>query len=274
MKVKALTPSIGAEISEIDISKTLSSDEILEIKNAFLKHLVIFFRNQKLTPQSLVRFASSFGRVGRYPFVKGMDACPEVVEVKKNKNEKINFGGLWHTDTSYLLKPPTSSVLYAETIPPIGGDTLFSNMYMAYDGLSESYKKMLGKLKAVNSSEKPDAAVTRTHRIADKPNDAKHITTTASHPIVRKHPLTGKKALFCSNAHTVNIEGMTIEESNTILKFLYKEQQREEYTCRFRWEKGSVAFWDNRASQHNALNDYHGYERVMYRVTHEGETPE
>jgi len=273
MTVTPLTPAIGAEIGNIDITTTLPDSTIADIRDAFLKYLVVFFRDQSLTPANLVEFAHRFGDIGYYPFVKGMDEYPEVVEVTKKPGEVINFGGLWHTDTSYLEIPPMGSVLYAQEVPTVGGDTLFANMYLAYDMLSNGMKTLLEGLSGVNSSEKPDAAVTRVHRIADRPNDAQDIVTTATHPIVRTHPETGRKALYCSNAHTTNIDGMSVEESQPLLQYLYAIQQREELQCRFHWEPGSVALWDNRCAQHNALNDYHGHHRTMYRVTLKGERP-
>ena len=274
IQVQRLTPAIGAVISGVNIADELSERTLAEIRDAFLQHLVVFFRGQSLTPEQLVAFPRKFGEIGYYPFVEGMAEHPEVVEVSKKEDETINFGGLWHTDTSYLQTPPLGSVLYASEVPEFGGDTLFANMYLAYESLSEGMKALLSGLRGVNSAEKPDAAVTRVNRIAEKPKDAADVVTTASHPLVRTHPETGRKALYCSNAHTLTIEGMRVEESRPILEYLYKVQQREEFTCRFHWQAGSVALWDNRAAQHNALNDYHGFRRVMYRVTLKGAVPE
>ena len=271
--VDPLTPAIGALISGVDISTEITREIVEEIESAFHNHLVLFFEDQKLTPSQLVDFAKRFGNIGYYPFVQGMQEQPEVVEVVKNEDEKINFGGLWHTDTSYLPKPPASSMLYALEVPTFGGDTLFANMYLAYESLSEEFKQLISNLSAVNSAEKPDAAVTRVHRIAEKPRDSEDIITTATHPIVRTHPKTGRKALYCSAAHSLHLEGMSIEESSCILDYLYTVQQKEEFSCRYKWKKGSLAFWDNRCAQHNALNDYHGFRRVMHRVTHEGDVP-
>ena len=271
--VKPLTPAIGAEISGIDLATEISNECFAEIREAWHKHLVIFFRDQELAPNSLVRVAKRFGEIGLYPFVQGMDDHPEVVEVSKKPDEKINFGGLWHTDTSYLERPPLGSLLYAQEVPAVGGDTLFANMYLAYDALSDGMKRLLAGLRAVNSAEKPDAAVTRVNRIAERPVDASDIVTTVAHPIVRTHPETGRKALYCSDAHSTMIEGLTSEESRPLLQYLYGVQQREEFQCRFHWQTGSVAIWDNRCAQHNALNDYHGYNRTMYRVTLEGDSP-
>ena len=271
--VKPLTPAIGGIVAGVDIAINLSDAVVREIRQALLEHLVIFFRDQSLTPDRLVVFARRFGEIGYYPFVDGMTDYPEVVEVIKKENETINFGGLWHTDTSYLETPPLGSILYAKEVPAVGGDTLFANMYLAYDALSDGMKSLLVGLRGVNSAEKPDAAVTRVDRIAEKPKDAEGIVTTSSHPLVRTHPETRRKALYCSNAHTVTIDGMTPEESRPILECLYAVQQREEFQCRFHWERGSVAFWDNRCAQHNAMNDYHGRRRVMYRVTLKGDKP-
>ena len=273
INVERLTPAIGGIVEGVDISTDLSDVVIGEIRQALLEHLVIFFRNQSLAPDRLVAFARRFGEIGYYPFVDGMADYPEVVEVIKKENETINFGGLWHTDTSYLETPPLGSILYAKEVPTIGGDTLFANMYLAYHVLSDGMKSMLEGLRGVNSAEKPDAAMTRVDRIAEKPKDSEGIVTTSSHPLVRTHPETGRKALYCSNAHTVTIEGMTLEESRALLESVYAIQQREQFRCRFHWERGSVAFWDNRCAQHNALNDYHGHRRVMHRVTLKGDKP-
>jgi len=271
--IEPVTPAIGATVRGVDIASPLSEDVLEEIRHAYHERLVLFFRDQKLTPERLVAFARCFGEIGYYPFVEGMAGHPEVVEVVKKEDETINFGGLWHTDTSYLERPPLGSVLHALEVPRVGGDTLFANMYLAYESLTPGFRQLLEGLRGVNSAEKQDAAVTRTHRMADKPRDAQDIVTTAAHPIVRTHPVTGRKALYCSNAHTTHIEGMSAAESAPILQYLYRVQQREEFGCRFHWEPGSVAFWDNRCAQHNALNDYHGHRRVMHRVTLEGEVP-
>ncbi|MGR9092827.1 MAG: TauD/TfdA dioxygenase family protein, partial [Gammaproteobacteria bacterium] len=197
IKVKRLTPAIGAEISGVRLDAELSDETIAKIRAALLEHLVIFFRDQSLDPASLVKFSRRFGKIGYYPFVAGMDGHPEVVEVAKKPDETINFGGLWHTDTSYLEEPPLGSILYAKEVPPVGGDTLFANMYLAYESLSDGMKALLSGLRAINSSEKPDAAVTRVHRIADRPKDTAEIVTTSAHPIVRTHPETGRRALYC-----------------------------------------------------------------------------
>lgn len=270
---KPLTPALGAEIEGVNIADRLSDDVIDEIHRAFLEHQVIFLRNQALDPESLLAFGRRFGELDRYPFVAGLDDYPEVVEVVKKEHETINFGGLWHSDTSYLEIPPKASMLYGRTIPPVGGDTLFASMYLAYESLSEGLQKALEGLAVLNSSRRRSAAITRTHRAAERPAAAEDTIAEAIHPLVRTHPDTGRRALYCSDAHTMHIEGMTEEESAPLLQHLYRVQQRPEFCCRFRWRPGSLAFWDNRCTQHNALNDYHGYRREMYRITLAGERP-
>ncbi len=269
-----VSPAIGAELLGIDLSQDLSDEAIDEIRQALLDHLVIFFRNQSVTPSQQIAFSQRFGELSFYPFVSGLPDYPEIVEVRKEPDETTNFGGLWHTDTSYLPIPPLGSLLYALEVPPSGGDTLFANMYMAYDALSDTMKDLLVGLHGVNSAERGSAASTRVDRIRDNPKKANEIVTTATHPLVRTHPETGRKALYCSDAHTMHIEGMTLEESQPILRYLYRQQQRPEFSCRFQWTPGALAFWDNRAAQHNALNDYHGHRRVMHRVTLTGDVPE
>lgn len=271
--VEPLSPAIGAEIGEIDLSTALSAGQISELKSLWHQHLVLVFRNQSLSPEQLVQVAKCFGKIGRYPFVAGMDGFSEIVEVVKKEDERINFGGLWHTDTAYLDCPPMASLLYAVEVPPTGGDTLFANMYAAYSSLSKGLQGFLENLKGVNSAAKADAAVTRTHRMAEKPGAKTTFVAKAAHPIVRTHPETGRKALYCSDAHVTHIEGMTPEESAPLLRHLYQVQQRPEFSCRVRWQAGTLALWDNRCTQHNALNDYHGHRRVMRRITLEGEKP-
>ncbi len=272
LSISRLGDALGAEIGGVDLATELDDATVAGIRQALLDNGVIFFRDQNLDPASLLALARRFGTPAPYPFVAGTD-YPEVVEVRKEPHEKLNFGGLWHTDTSYMEKPPLGSVLYAVEVPPQGGDTLFSCMYRAYDALPEDLKKKLEGKIAINSSRKAAAAVTRTARIDDNPGEKKDEVFQSRHPIIRTHPETGKNALYCSDAHTVAIEGLDDTESTEILSRLYAEQQRESFVYRFQWRQGSVAFWDNRCTQHNAMNDYHGHRRVMLRVTIEGDVP-
>lgn len=266
---------IGAEIGGVDLSDDLADDAVAEIRQAWLDHLVVFFRDQHLTLDQFSAFARRIGIPGRYPFVPGLPDHPEVIEVKKLPHETVNFGGIWHTDTAYLERPPMASMLLAREVPTAGGDTEFANMYAAYDALSDGLKEFLRGLRAVNSSAMADVSKTREDRIADA-NEAGHISAEsyeAVHPVVRTHPETGRLALYVNVAHTARFEDMTAEESQPLLRFLFAHQSRSEFTCRFRWQPGSLALWDNRCAMHNPINDYHGQLRLMHRITFEGDEP-
>jgi len=271
--IHPISGALGAEISGIDVSRDVDDQTLGLLRRAWLEHLVLFFRDQRLTPAQFLAFARRFGEIIEYPFVKGLEEHPEIIPVVKLAHERINFGGVWHSDTAYLDVPPMASMLLAHEVPPAGGDTLFANMYLAYDALSEGMKRLLADLSAVNSSSKADASRTREDRIAERGRADARTVYEAAHPVVRVHPETGRKALYVNVAHTVRFDGMTEEESAPILAFLYRHQIRPEFTCRFRWQPGSLAFWDNRCAQHNAVNDYAGHRRVMHRVTLAGDVP-
>ena len=273
IRVQPLSPALGAEISGVDLGEPLIDDTIAEIRRAFLEHLVIFFHDQSLTPEQYLRFARTMGKPSEYPFVKGLDEYPEITEVIKKEDERVNFGGIWHSDTTYLERPPMGTMLYARVIPTQGGDTLFANMVMAYETLSAGMQRLLTGLNAVNSAEKGDAAATRVDRLRERPREAGETVTVAEHPIVRTHPETGRKALYVNPGHTVGIAGLSEAESAPILDYLYRHQTQPEFTCRFRWRRDSLAFWDNRAAQHYPLNDYHGQRRAMQRITLAGDRP-
>lgn len=271
IEVKRLAGTIGAEISGIDTSADLDQTVIDEITEALNEHHVIFFRDQNLEPKRQAAFAARFGPLIPYPMVKGLDGSDEVVPVVKNADERANFGGIWHADTTYLQKPPMGAMLYAVELPPYGGDTLFANMHMAYETLSPSLQGYLETLTLMQNSAK--AEVTRTREDRVKEDGAVPKALVAEHPAVITHPRTGRKALYVNSGHTERFKELTLEESEPLLKFLYAHQTRPEFTCRFNWTPGSMAFWDNYASQHNPINDYHGFRRVMHRVTIAGEKP-
>jgi taurine dioxygenase len=271
METRKLAGALGAELLGIDLCKDLSSSEISEIRKALLEHLVIFFRDQTLTPEQFMAFAKRMGKPVEYPFVKGIAGFPEIIEVKKLEHETHNFGGIWHTDTAYLQEPPMGSMLLAREVPPYGGDTEFANQYLAYESLSEGMKKLLSGLVAVNESAKADVTRTREDRIKESGAEVK--AYVAEHPVVRTHPETKRKALYVNVGHTTRFKGMTEDESRPILEYLYRHQVKPEFTCRFSWRPGSMAFWDNRCTQHNPINDYHGYRRVMHRITLAGDKP-
>jgi taurine dioxygenase len=274
IEVRPIAGAIGAEVHGVDLSKPLGGQTVAEIRRAFLENLVVFFVRQDLTLEQYMAFARTLGTPVEYPFVKGLPGFPHVIEVKKLEHEKTNFGGIWHSDTSYLDSPPMGSMLLAREVPPYGGDTLFANQYLAYESLSEGMKRLLDGLTGVNTSAKADVSRTREDRIkSDGRGEAKK-DYAAGHPVVRTHPETGRKALYVNVAHTARFDGMTEEESAPILGHLFQHQVRPEFTCRFSWQPGSIAFWDNRCAQHNPVNDYHGFRRVMHRITLAGGRPE
>jgi taurine dioxygenase len=267
MEVRRIAGALGAEITGVDLSRP-SSDELSSIRRVFLEHQVIFFRDQTLDPAQFMAFARSMGNPIEYPFVKGIEGFPEVIEVKKLEHERHNFGGIWHSDTAYLQEPPMGSMLLARELPPYGGDTEFASQYAAYEALSDGMKRLLDGLFAINSSSKADVTRTREDRVREY---AQHYE--AEHPVVRTHPETGRKALYVNFGHTARFRGMTEAESAPLLEFLFRHQVKLEFTCRFQWRVGSLAFWDNRCTQHNPVNDYHGHRRVMHRITLAGDKP-
>jgi taurine dioxygenase len=271
--IRRIAGALGGEIIGVDLSQDLGEDTIAAIRRAWLDHLVIFFRGQDLAAEQFLAIARRFGEVVEYPFIKGIDGFPEITPVIKLEHEKVNFGGLWHTDTAYLERPPMGTMLLAREVPPFGGDTLFANMYLAYETLSQGLQRLLDGLVAVNSSAKADVTKTREDRVRDGARTDAKREYVVEHPVVRTHPETGRKALYVNGGHTVRFKDMTEAESAPLLQYLFAHQQRPEFTCRFRWEVGSIAFWDNRCTQHNPVNDYHGHRRVMHRVTLAGDKP-
>ena len=271
--VHRISGAIGAEISGVDLARELPDETIAGIRRAWLEHVVIFFRDQRLTPAQFIGFGQRFGQPVEYPFLKGLDGFPEITPVVKLEHETVNFGGIWHSDTTYLERPPTGTMLLAREVPPAGGDTLFANQYLAYETLSAGMRSLLDGLTAVNSSAKADVTRTREDRMkTDARGDAQR-EYVVEHPVVRTHPETGRRALYVNVAHTVRFGDMTEAESAPLLEFLYRHQTRSEFTCRFAWRVGSIAFWDHRAAQHYPVNDYHGHRRVMHRITLAGDRP-
>ncbi|HEX6113235.1 MAG TPA: TauD/TfdA family dioxygenase [Geminicoccaceae bacterium] len=273
LDVRPLASALGAEVFGVDLADPLDDDMLETLRAALLEHVVIFFRDQDLTPRQLLALAERFGEVGEYPFVKGLPDCPLVLPVIKEPHERSNFGGIWHSDTAYLERPALGTLLYALETPPVGGDTMFANMYLAFEALSEGMQRLLAGLRAVNVAGKP--AVLRTREgMRGRSGTAEDVeATSAIHPVVRTHPETGRRSLYVNLAHTLRFEHLTEEESAPLLDYLFAHQIRPEFTCRFRWQPGSLAFWDNRASIHYPLNDYHGHRRVMHRVTLLGDRP-
>ncbi len=275
IEVRPVTSSLGAEVHGVDLAQPMPDKQYAEIEAAFAEHLVLFFRDQRLEPQDQVAFGARFGPIGIYPFAEPLDGHPEVVPIVKEADQTTNFGGTWHSDTTYLETPPAATLLYAKEIPPYGGDTLFANMYLAYEKLSVGMRRLLDGLVGISSADKDSDFLRGDHLGSGSMTgtDADQSKFMAEHPVVRTHPVTGRKALFVNSAHTIGFKGMTAEESAPLLRFLLDWLAREEFTCRFRWQVDSLAIWDNRCSQHLPLNDYHGFRRVMHRVTIKGERP-
>jgi taurine dioxygenase len=272
-EIKPIAGAIGAELHGVDLDTDLPATTIAAIRQALLDHLVIFFRDQQLPPDRFLAFARRFGPPVEYPFLKGIEGFPEIITVAKLEHETINFGGVWHSDTTYLQEPPMATLLIAREVPETGGDTLFANQYLAYETLSDGMKRLLADLKGISSSLKADASKTREDRIkSDGSAEARKILI-AEHPAIRTHNETGRKALFVNRAHTIGFAGMTEEESAPLLEFLFRHQIRPEFTGRFHWDPGSLAIWDNRCAQHYAINDYAGHRRIMHRITLAGDRP-
>ena len=272
IKVLPLAGAIGAEITGVDLATDTIDETVAEIRRAWLEHLVVFFRDQFLGPDEFLAFARRLGNPVEYPFVKGIDGYPEIIAVTKLPHETVNFGGIWHSDTVYLERPPMATMLIARQVPPYGGDTMFSNMYAAYEALSPGMQRLLEPLRAVNSSAMADVSKTREDRLRDSGSGTER-EYLSEHPVVRTHPETGRKALYVNIAHTQRFVDMTEAESRPLLHFLFEHSIRPEFTCRFQWRAGAVALWDNRCAMHNPINDYHGHTRTMHRITLEGDVP-
>jgi alpha-ketoglutarate-dependent taurine dioxygenase len=275
--VNRIAGALGAEISGVDLSEPLGDNVIGEIRQALVENCVIFFRDQHLTPQQHLEFGRRFGPLQVHDFVDGIDDNQEIIEVRKEEYEMRNFGGGWHSDVSYLEYPALGSVLYAHEVPAAGGDTMFANQYLAYETLSDGMKEMLGGMRAIHSARRSYGLTAPRRADEGKTSMGIHFTEDAhqetDHPVVRTHLESGKKCLYVHGGFTVRFQGMTEEESAPLLHYLYQHAVRPEFTCRFRWEKNSIAFWDNRCVQHNAINDYNGQRRIMHRVTIGGERP-
>lgn len=272
--VRPVTAAVGAEISGIDLAEPLDDRARGEIRGALLEHGVIFFRDQKLTPAQHLALGQQFGTVEVDP-TGGLghpDGYPLITEVRKEPEQTVNTGGNWHSDHSFDEIPHLGSILLARELPETGGDTLFAGMHAAYNALSDGLKKTLESLKAIHSKTHAFDNATRTpdRKVSDEERAEvrkKFATREAVHPVVLRHPESGKKVLYVNQNYTVRFEGWTVEESKPLLEYLYRHASRPEFTCRFHWQVDSIAFWDNRAVWHLAVNDYDGYRRLMHRVT-------
>jgi taurine dioxygenase len=271
IRIRPLGGAVGAEIEGLDLSSPLGADALATVRSALFESGVIFFRDQRLTPEQHIAFAEQFAPININRFFAHAPGYPAIAEVRKEPEQKTNIGGGWHTDHSYDQVPALGSVLYAREVPPTGGDTLFASMYAAYDALSDGLKATLEGLRACHSSRHVFGPSNYTKDREGRFRNPELATQDATHPVVIRHPGSGRKALYVNPGFTLHFEGWTAEESRPLLQYLYSHASRPEFTCRFRWQPGSLAFWDNRATWHYALNDYHGQRRLLHRITLDGE---
>ena len=278
LHIRPVTPHLGAEVTGIDL-RSAPEPMMDSVRAAFADHAVLFFSDQKLSPDELLHVTARFGKVLRVPYVKGMDSHPDIITVLKEAEEKriSTFGGTWHTDFSFLPEPPDATLLQAVELPPVGGDTIWANQYLAYDSLSLGMQKLLDPLRAVHTGRPhgtmgpgPDAAVSKSIKMTRNDPSADQ---EVLHPVVRVHPVTGRKALFVNPVYTQRFADMTVAESKPLLDFLHTHCTRPEFRCRLTWRDGMLVMWDNRCTMHLAINDYDGYRRLLHRTTVKGAVP-
>lgn len=275
--VTPLQGSTGAEITGLNLADLQDNQTWDAVHQAFLDHKILAIRDQKLTPDDIMSIGARFGAPCDYPFVTGLKDHPFIFEIIKEPDESKNFGGGWHTDSSYLKTPPLGTMLYAIETPTGGGDTLYTDTSAAYDALSEAMQAMLSRLTGVNSAALKYTGGRSKHH-SNIQGMAIHDTDRADeieaeHPVIRTHPETGKKSLYVSRSHTQRFKGMTEEESKGLIAWLQAHIIRPEFITRVAWRPGTLTIWDNRCTQHSAMNDYHGQRRHMQRLTVGPEVP-
>jgi taurine dioxygenase len=268
IEVRPIAGAIGAEIHNVDVGADLDEGTVGDIRQALLDHCVIFFRDQKLDVARHKVFTRRFGEIFIHPNYKGTQADPEIIVITREPGDKKIVGEDWHADTTMMPEPPMGAILYAIEVPPYGGDTLFANQYLAYETLSDGMKKMLSGMRALHSDRMVAGpqANKNAFRATKVREDAEWRETVSAHPVVVTHPETGRKLLYVNASYTVGFEGMTEAESKPLLGYLLEHGHRPEFTCRFRWETGSIAFWDNRVCKHLAIHDAGPFRRVMRRT--------
>ena len=273
LTITPLTPAIGGIVEGIDLRGPLSEDDIAQIGAALDDRLVIFFENQPLTPVEQRDFAARFGPLYLHPFYPGHKDAPEIMVLEHDATRRAN-ADRWHNDVTYLARPPMAAVFCTVDIPPIGGDTLWANMYLAYEALSEPMKNFVSGLRAVHSFAKNFTPERFTALGMDDRREAIYAQhPPVSHPVARTNPVTGRKALFVNQDFTSHIEGVSQRESEVLLRFLFDHMSAPEFQVRWRWSAGTVAMWDNRWTQHCALADYFPAHRLVRRATVIGEVP-
>jgi taurine dioxygenase len=279
LKTKALAGALGAEITGLDVSRPLSNSHRAAMNAAFSDHKVLVIRDQTLTPDSLFAFSKLWGAPHFYPYMTGLEEQPEVFEIHTAPDAQRVFGNRWHSDQMYDPNPVKVTMLYAKELPPVGGDTLFSNLETAYDGLSEGMKSMLSGLKIYCDSADKSRYGGKSREdwyaadgMGKKLHEEETPPVVAVHPLIRTHPETGRKCLYIGD-QAQRFDGMTAEESKPLIDYLMTYIQRPEFTCRVRWEPGSLVLWDNRCTCHYAIADYAGHTRRMHRVIIAGDAP-
>lgn len=272
INVSPLTPALGAVIKGIDLSVTTDDQTISELEHALGHFGVIFFEDQQLSPQQHLAFASRFGRININRFFSPVEGHPAIAEVRKEPDQTQNIGSKWHTDHSYDNEPAMGSILRAIEVPAAGGDTMFASLAGAYETLSPKLKKLLLSLKAWHSSRHVfgNASDDFENRRDGRIGNADLATQDACHPMVIAHPISGRPTLYVNPQFTIHIDGWNKDESAALLNTLWEHVVRDENICRFKWKSNALAFWDNRATWHLALNDYHGHRRLMHRITVDG----
>ena len=277
-EVNLLCGAGGAEISGVDASRLIGAEVVTELRRALAEHCVIFLRDQDLTPDQQKTFARHFGPLAQTPFIKPLDGHPEMMRIVREPQEskKLNFGGRWHSDMTFSPEPVLGTCLYARESPAVGGDTIWTNQMLAFEALSPALQRTLEGLRVMHSAKRsygPQGAYADDDLKSMRIQASEAALKEQAHPCIRTHPESGRKTLFVNWVYAVRFEGMTEEESAPLLDFLNGHSQRPEFQIRFRWRKGSLALWDNRSTQHIAVNDYPGYRRVMDRVTISGDKP-
>lgn len=269
IEVDPLTPAIGAEIHGIDLSQPLDDQVFTELHDAWMKYLVVFFRDQDLTLDQHKAFGRCFGELHIHPAAPAPEGHPEIFRIHTDANSTFSEGNGWHSDVSCDETPPMGSILRLHTLPETGGDTLFSNMYAVYEGLSNKMKSHLDGLTAIHEGEQ----VYRGRYTHEGVDDRDKSYPRAEHPLVRTHPVTSRKCVYVNQAFTTGIKELRYREAQSLLDFLFEQVERPKYQCRFRWRKNSIAIWDNRCVQHYAMWDYFPNTRSGFRVTIKGDQP-
>jgi len=277
LEISRLSGALGAEVRGLDLSRSLTNEELFALRATLTEHLVVTVRDQRMSLDDLERLTDQLGGRAVTPFVKPLPERPYVIRVLKERDDRLNFANAWHSDLSYLAEPPSFTLLYAHDVPEFGGDTLFQNQYLAFETLSDGLKATLRGLRAVHSASVAYGTggyLDRVkHRMSTEISPSDEAFAEETHPAVIKHPESGRAALYLNGVYSMRFEGWSAADSQPLLQHIFRHAANENFTCRVRWRKGTLTIWDNRATQHNALNDYHGQRREMFRTSVAGARP-